>query len=256
MGKKKGTAGGGKPKFSVLDMGKGSSDAGGSSAAAAPAKKQPKKGKKAPEPKKSTGYYDFDLPPSDSEEEYETNSGDEGEKQLTKEEEKALKKQAAKDELRRKRKEESLLAASKEARRQAMRGDDNAFDVAFEMPQISEEVMSTLKDIEVHNLTVRAKGKILLENTALTVVSGRKYGLVGPNGKGKSTLLRLLAKRQIPVPDGIDALLVEQEVVGDDNSALQSVVMADVELMALRAEEAELTAPTFGGTGGETLNSM
>lgn len=68
----------------------------------------------------------------------------------------------------------------------------------------------------MHNLTVRAKGKLLLESTNLTITAGRRYGLVGPNGKGKSTLLRLLAKRQIPVPDTLDVLLVEQEIVGDE----------------------------------------
>ena len=50
-------------------------------------------------------------------------------------------------------------------------------------------------------MTIRAKGKILLENTTLTVAAARRYGLVGPNGKGKSTLLRMIARRQIPVSD-------------------------------------------------------
>ena len=49
-------------------------------------------------------------------------------------------------------------------------------------------------------MTIRAKGKILLENAHLSITAGRRYGLVGPNGKGKSTLLRMLARRQIPVP--------------------------------------------------------
>lgn len=64
--------------------------------------------------------------------------------------------------------------------------------------------------LQVHSLSVRAKGKLLLENTQLSVTAGRRYGLVGPNGKGKSTLLRLIARRQIPVPEGLDVLLVEQ----------------------------------------------
>ncbi len=63
---------------------------------------------------------------------------------------------------------------------------------------------------QVHNLTIRAKGKVLLESTMLTVAAGRRYGLVGPNGKGKSTLLRMVARRQVPVPEGLDVLLVEQ----------------------------------------------
>lgn len=62
----------------------------------------------------------------------------------------------------------------------------------------------------MHNLTIRAKGKALLESTVLTVSQGRRYGLVGPNGKGKSTLLRMIARRQVPVPESLDVLLVEQ----------------------------------------------
>ena len=57
---------------------------------------------------------------------------------------------------------------------------------------------------------MRAKGKLLLESTQVSVTAGRRYGLVGPNGKGKSTLLRLIARRQIPVPEALDVLLVEQ----------------------------------------------
>lgn len=64
--------------------------------------------------------------------------------------------------------------------------------------------------VQVHNLTIRAKGKVLLEATTLTITAGRRYGLVGPNGKGKSTLLRMIARRQVPVPETLDVLLVEQ----------------------------------------------
>ena len=39
---------------------------------------------------------------------------------------------------------------------------------------------------------------------------------MGPNGMGKTTIMKLLARRKLPVPDFIDILLVEQEVVGDD----------------------------------------
>jgi ATPase subunit of ABC transporter with duplicated ATPase domains len=52
---------------------------------------------------------------------------------------------------------------------------------------------------QVHRMTIRAKGKMLLENTDVTITAGRRYGLVGPNGMGKSTLLRLIARRQVSV---------------------------------------------------------
>mmetsp|Transcript_15569 Transcript_15569/g.39674 ORF Transcript_15569/g.39674 Transcript_15569/m.39674 type:complete len:705 (-) Transcript_15569:41-2155(-) len=244
MGKKKGGAEGGKPKFSVLDLGKKAE--GEEKKPKGPTKKEKRLAKQKLEEAKRNAKDDYlgglMLPPSDSEEEYEDEETEYVEKEISAEEKRRMKKLEEKNELRRKRKEESLLAVSAESRKAAMRADDNAFDVSFENPQMSEEVMSSTKDIKVHNMTIRAKGKALLENTALTIVAGRKYGLVGPNGKGKSTLLRLLARRQLPVPDGIDVLLVEQEVVGDEKSALESVVMADVELMSLRDEESELTA--------------
>jgi ATP-binding cassette, subfamily F, member 1 len=80
----------------------------------------------------------------------------------------------------------------------------------------TRRVMAKSLHMQVSNLTIRAKGKMLLESTSLTITAGRRYGLAGPNGKGKSTLLRMLAKRQIPVPETIDVLLVEQEIVGDE----------------------------------------
>jgi hypothetical protein len=36
--------------------------------------------------------------------------------------------------------------------------------------------------VQAQNLTIRAKGKVLLENTSLTIAAGRRYGLAGPNG--------------------------------------------------------------------------
>ena len=149
-------------------------------------------------------------------------------------------------------KERKLVEKAAAAKAAALIDDDNVFDVSYETQGDRDTTLSAT-DIKVHNMTIRAKGKILLENTTLTVAAGRRYGLVGPNGKGKSTLLRMIARRQIPVPENLDVLLVEQEVVGTEDTALQSVVAADVELIALRDEEAaineQLSALDVGGGG-------
>merc|ERR1712072_1381763 len=65
-------------------------------------------------------------------------------------------------------------------------------------------------------------------DTNLTLAYGRRYGLVGQNGIGKSTLLRALSKREVAVPTHISILHVEQEITGDDTPALQAVLDADV----------------------------
>ena len=67
---------------------------------------------------------------------------------------------------------------------------------------------------------------------------------------GKSTLLKLLAWRKIPVPKNIDLLLVEQEVVGDDRISLEEVVSANEELAKLRKEVAILQY-SFSAAKGE-----
>lgn len=129
----------------------------------------------------------------------------------------------SKEAMRNRRKELEQMAAMEAAKQAALRDDDDmVFDVSYETQGTSEEQTENARDVRVQNLTVRVKGKELLSNTSLTIVHGRHYGLVGPNGKGKSTLMKLVAKRQVPVPGSIDVLLVEQEIVGDDKTALQA----------------------------------
>jgi len=40
-------------------------------------------------------------------------------------------------------------------------------------------------DINIPNFSISAAGKILFKDAAFNIGQGRKYGLVGPNGKGK-----------------------------------------------------------------------
>lgn len=49
------------------------------------------------------------------------------------------------------------------------------------------------RELRVRELTVRLKGRTLLDEVSLSVASGRVFGLIGPNGAGKSTLLRCMA---------------------------------------------------------------
>jgi len=149
---------------------------------------------------------------------------------------------SAKEKAKLRRKELEAQGAMEAAKKAAvMESDEMVFDVSYEQPQMSEDALATTTDVKVQRLTIRAKGKLLLENTSLTIAAGRRYGLMGPNGKGKSTLMKMLAKRQIPVPANIDVMMVEQEVVGDDRTAIEAVMQADLELMQLKAEEEEIT---------------
>jgi ATP-binding cassette subfamily F protein 3 len=68
------------------------------------------------------------------------------------------------------------------------------------------------KDIKLDGIDVSIGGLRILTDTSLTLAFGRRYGLVGQNGIGKSTLLRALARRELAIPTHISILHVEQEV--------------------------------------------
>lgn len=95
-------------------------------------------------------------------------------------------------------------------------------------------------DIKIENFTISAKGNDLFVNSNLLIASGRRYGLVGPNGHGKTTLLRHLDNRAFDIPPNIDVLLCEQEVVADDFSAVDTVLKADVKRTELLEEAKKL----------------
>ena len=102
-------------------------------------------------------------------------------------------------------------------------------------------------DITIPSFSISAAGKILFKDASLTIGHGRRYGLVGPNGRGKSTLLKMVASRDLKLPPRIDFLYVEQEVVADDTPAVEAVLRADVVRWNLQSEEAELMKKADSG---------
>ncbi|GAP86784.1 putative ATP-binding subfamily member 3 [Rosellinia necatrix] len=97
------------------------------------------------------------------------------------------------------------------------------------------------KDIKIENADVSIGGTRILTDTDLTLAYGHRYGLVGNNGVGKSTLLRALSRRELAIPTHISILHVEQEITGDDTSALQAVLDADVWRKVLLRDQGEIT---------------
>uniref|UniRef100_A0A7S3EQX5 Probable ATP-dependent transporter ycf16 n=1 Tax=Rhodosorus marinus TaxID=101924 RepID=A0A7S3EQX5_9RHOD len=104
------------------------------------------------------------------------------------------------------------------------------------------------KDVRVEGIDLSFGGISLLESATLQLSYGRKYGVVGRNGIGKSTLLKALARRELPVSDSLDLLYVEQEIAGDERSALQIVLASDTEREELLEEEKEILAVDEAGS--------
>jgi ABC-type Mn2+/Zn2+ transport system ATPase subunit len=94
------------------------------------------------------------------------------------------------------------------------------------------------RDVLVRNVTVSLdNGTTLLESGELKFAYQRRYGLIGENGVGKSTLLKAIANQSIEgFPANLRVLHVRQEVpshVSQDVSVTQAVLDSDVERLEL-----------------------
>ncbi|XP_062832913.1 ATP-binding cassette sub-family F member 3 isoform X2 [Anolis carolinensis] len=107
-------------------------------------------------------------------------------------------------------------------------------------------------DVRIENFDVSFGERVLLTGADLNLAYGRRYGLVGRNGLGKTTLLKMIASRSLRIPSHISILHVEQEVAGDDTPALQSVLECDTTRESLLKEEKELTTRVNSGRGEGT----
>ncbi|XP_066031000.1 LOW QUALITY PROTEIN: ATP-binding cassette sub-family F member 1, partial [Chamaea fasciata] len=115
-------------------------------------------------------------------------------------------------------------------------------DFAVSQAELSsrQAMLENASDIKLEKFSISAHGKELYVNADLYIVAGRRYGLVGPNGKGKTTLLKHIANRALNIPPNIDVLLCEQEVLADDTPAVQAVLRADTKRLRLLEQERHL----------------
>lgn len=96
-------------------------------------------------------------------------------------------------------------------------------------------------DIHIDGLDLAFGGMPLLEGATLKITTGRRVGIIGRNGCGKTTLMRAIARRELPLPEDMDIVYVEQEIAGCDKTPLQVVLESDVKRQQLLDEEQELT---------------
>ncbi|MBA43154.1 MAG: hypothetical protein CMF62_03980 [Magnetococcales bacterium] len=95
-------------------------------------------------------------------------------------------------------------------------------------------------DIGIENILVRVTGQVLIENTDLKLANKEKYGLISPNGRGKSTLLKHIATGLIKIPENMSCLYVEQEVIGEEISVFDTVINANIKRTELIKKNNEL----------------
>ncbi|NMM46134.1 ABC-F family ATP-binding cassette domain-containing protein [Rhodospirillaceae bacterium KN72] len=95
--------------------------------------------------------------------------------------------------------------------------------------------------LKIENITYRVGGRVLFDGASAQVPDGHRVGLVGPNGTGKTTLLRLISGEMSPDAGSIDhgprefVGTVAQEEPDGTLSPLETVLASDPELAELRA---------------------
>ena len=95
--------------------------------------------------------------------------------------------------------------------------------------------------LHVNDLTFRIQGEPLLEEASVAVHKGERVGLVGRNGCGKTTLLRLISGELqadgggISIQSATRVGWLPQEAPGGPESLIATVLAADKERTALLA---------------------
>ncbi|XP_061395020.1 ATP-binding cassette sub-family F member 2 [Musca vetustissima] len=96
------------------------------------------------------------------------------------------------------------------------------------------------RDIKIENFSITFFGSELLQDTMLELNCGRRYGVIGLNGCGKSSLLAVLGNREVPIPEHMDIFYLSREIPASSKTALQCVMEVDEERVKLEKLAEEL----------------
>jgi ATP-binding cassette subfamily F protein 3 len=109
--------------------------------------------------------------------------------------------------------------------------------------------------LTIANLDYRIQGRALFSNASAQIAAGWKVGLIGRNGTGKSTLLRLI-REEVSEPSGDDSIRINkgaklgwvaQEVAATDETIIDVVLAADTERHSLMLQaETEVDPDRLG----------
>ncbi|KAI9018653.1 P-loop containing nucleoside triphosphate hydrolase protein [Phycomyces nitens] len=103
------------------------------------------------------------------------------------------------------------------------------------------------RDIKIESYSLNYHGRVLIDNATIELNFGRRYGLLGANGSGKSTFLTSLAERDIEIPEHIDTYLLNQEAEPSDMNAVEAVILhAQKEVARLEKQVEELLSQDDG----------
>ena len=125
------------------------------------------------------------------------------------------------------------------------------------MPFESKHPAHSGAQITLHTIEVTLGGSRILHNLDLAVTPSSRIGIVGENGRGKTTLLHILTGRLTPDGGTVtrhgSIAVAEQEMSADDGRTVGDVIAATIEPAVAALAELDTTsqAVAAGETGAE-----
>lgn len=118
--------------------------------------------------------------------------------------------------------------------------------------------------ISAVGVTLRFGGRVLFEDVNIKFTDGNCYGLIGANGTGKSTFLKILSgeiepsKGEVIIPEGKRLAVLKQDHFAYDNySVMDTVIMGHERLYEIMKKKEELYAkPDFNDDDGILLSEL
>lgn len=144
----------------------------------------------------------------------------------------------------------------------------NISDISYKMINIYNSITvvdDIQKDIDAEELcrcefSLGYGSKVLLHKTVLHLYRGYKYGLIGQNNSGKSTLMKSIANNQVEnFPTHLKSVYVETDILGElSHLSCIEYIMQDTRLKDMNLTETfiENSLKSFGFTEQMLSNSV
>jgi ATPase subunit of ABC transporter with duplicated ATPase domains len=118
--------------------------------------------------------------------------------------------------------------------------------------------------LSVSNLSVQFGKRVLFDEVNTTFTTGNCYGIIGANGAGKSTFLKIISGQMEPTSGNVHlepgkrmSVLEQDHSAYDDNPVLETVLMGNKPLYKIKKEMDEIYAKEdFSDADGERVGVL
>ena len=125
-------------------------------------------------------------------------------------------------------------------------------------------VSTSFNMLNVSNLSVQFGKRILFDEVNTSFVKGNCYGIIGANGAGKSTFLKILSKSLEPNSGNVSlepgkrmSVLEQNHFAFDDKQVLETVIMGNKDLFLIKKEMDEIYAkPDFSDKDSDRVGVL